>query len=103
MSKALAPRNTKPDSRRELTNSNLFSIPGPSEKKSADCTARNWTIAECTWLGSLGRRFLNTRLPRTAIGSFSTLEKPSTSLFQALTRQTGLDQLQLGRGLSQIA
>ena len=47
MSKAVAPRDTKLDSGRELTNINLSSVPGAVQrKKSADGTVRNQTITE---------------------------------------------------------
>src|SRR5439155_17495893 len=68
-------------------------------KKSADCSFSKPTDAEYAWIGNLGRRFQITRLSRRGLRPISTLEKPSTSLFQALKRKTRLDQIQLARPL----
>jgi len=55
MSKVVAPRDTKPDSGKELTESNLLAEIW--RKKSADCSFSKPTSAEYARIGNLGRQF----------------------------------------------
>src|SRR5207253_5621605 len=99
MSKAVAPRDTKLDSGTQLTESNLSSIPGLFRERSPQTVpfqirqAHNM-LGSGIWAGDFRLRNFHE-----AIGSISTLEKRSTSLFQALKRKTRLDQIQLARAL----
>jgi hypothetical protein len=69
------------------------------EGESADPSIPNLTIAEQALNGNLGRRFQITRPSRMAMRLISTLEKQTTSLFQAVNQKTRPEQLQLARRL----
>src|SRR5207302_9831689 len=57
MSKVVAPRDTKPDSARELTNSNPFLTRPSKPKKTAECSSSNPTGAEQARIRNRDKRF----------------------------------------------
>src|SRR5437879_12912647 len=86
MSKVVAPRDTKPDSGKELTESNLLTEIW--RKKSADCTVSNPTGAEYARIGNLGRRFLTCGIFTLDDPEKSTVGKCLTCPFYAAEGET---------------